>query len=181
MRTQLEELIVAMTMYHVTFEAAGEGAAPPEEDLDRFLERLGPDATVLGPPEAAGPRYGADITVEADTVFVAIGSAADIFTKAQRQAKLPAWPIVRISALTDDELDAELARPTLPELMGIREIAALLDVTPQRASTLCRSGSFPAPIAELRAGPVWAAPSVRRFVEEWTRQPGRPRLKQASA
>ena len=171
----------AMTMYHVTFEAAGAGAAPTEEDLDTFLERLGPDATVLGPPEAGGARYGADITVEADSALSAIASAGDIFSKAQRQAKLPTWPIVRISALTDDELDAELARPTIPALVGIREIAALLDVTPQRASTLCRSNSFPAPIAELRAGPVWAASSVRRFVEEWKRQPGRPRLKQARA
>lgn len=170
-----------MTIYHVTLEAAGEGHAPTDKNLDRFLQMLGPDATVLGSAEVGSARYGAGVTVEADSALSAIGSAGDIFSKAQRKAKLPPWPIVRISALTDAELDAELAEPTFPELVGIREIAVLLDVTPQRASTLCRSNSFPVPIAELRAGPVWAASSVRRFVEEWKRQPGRPRLRRASA
>jgi hypothetical protein len=170
-----------MTVYHVTFEAAGDGPPPTVDDLDTFLELLGPEATVLGPPETGGARYGAAITVEAESPLSAISYAGDMFGKAQSNATLPRWPIVRISVLTDDELDAELARPTFPELVGIREVAALLDVTPQRASTLCRSRSFPTPIAELRAGPVWTAPSVRRFIEDWKRQPGRPRLKQASA
>jgi hypothetical protein len=170
-----------MTVYHVTVEAAGEGPPPTADDLDAFLERLGPEATVLGSPETGGPRYGADITVEADSPFSAVGDAGTLFAKAQSQAGLPQWPIVRLSVVTDDELDAELARPTFPELVGIREIATLLDVTPQRASTLCRTRSFPTPIAQLRAGPVWTAASVRRFVDDWKRQPGRPRLKQASA
>lgn len=170
-----------MTVYHVTFEAAGDGPAPSDDELDTFLELLGPEATVLGPAETGGARYGADITVEADSPFSAVGSAGEVFTKARSNATLPHWPIVRMSVLTDDELEADLARATFPDLVGIREIAALLDVTPQRASTLCRSGAFPPPIAELRAGPVWTAPSVRRFIEEWKRQPGRPRLKEATA
>jgi hypothetical protein len=170
-----------MTTYHVTFEAAGGGPAPTEDDLETFLELLGADATILGSAETGDARYGADITVEADSAFSAVGYAGEVFSQAQSNARLAEWPIVRISVVTDEELDAELARPTFPQLVGIREIAALLDVTPQRASTLCRSASFPAPVAELRAGPVWTAPSVRRFIEEWKRQPGRPRLKQASA
>ncbi len=176
--TTLEE---GMTVYHVSLEAAGDGAPPPDDALERFLDRLGPDATVLCSPETGGGRYGADLTVEADSPFSAVGLAGEVFGKAQRKAGLPPWPIVRISVVTDAELDAELARPSFPELVGIREIANLLDVSAQRASTLCRSGSFPAPVAELRAGPVWTAASVRRFVEEWKRQPGRPRFKQASA
>ena len=170
-----------MAVYHVTFEAAGEGPPPTTDALDTLLELLGSEATVLGPPGEGVARYGAEITVEADTAFSAIRSAGEIFNKSVTEASLPAWPITRISALTDAELDAELARPSFPALVGIREIAELLDVTPQRASTLCRSRSFPPPVAELRAGPVWTATSVRRFVEEWKRQPGRPRLKEASA
>lgn len=176
--TTLEE---AMTVYHVSLEAAGDGPPPTADDLERFLDLLGPGATVLGSPETGDGRYGADLTVETDSAFSAVGLAGEVFAKAQRKAGLAHWPLVRISVVTDGELDAELARASFPELVGIREIAGLLDVSAQRASTLCRSGSFPAPVAELRAGPVWTAASVRRFVEEWKRQPGRPRLKQASA
>jgi hypothetical protein len=119
--------------------------------------------------------------VEADAPFSAVNGAGRRFEKARSKAGLPAWPIVRISVVTDEEFEFDLARPTFPELVGIREITALLEVTPQRASTLCRSAAFPTPIVELRVGPVWTADSVRLFIEEWKRQPGRPRLRQATA
>lgn len=171
-----------MTTYHVTLEAAGDdGPSPAVGDLDDLLVLLGPDATVLGDSERHAHRYGAEISVEADSAFSAISAARRTFAAAVRQTALPRWPVVRVAAITDDELDAELARPAFPQLVGIREIAELLGVTPQRASTLCRSDAFPVPVAELRAGPVWTATSVRRFLEEWKRQPGRPPLKKASA
>jgi hypothetical protein len=170
-----------MTRYQVTVEATGEGAPPSVDDLDALLQVVGAEATVLGGPEIGTPRYGAEITVDADSVFSAISRARKTFAKGVSKAGLPPWPVTRVSALTDAELDAELGRPSFPELVGIREIAELLGITPQRASTLCRSKSFPSPVAELRAGPVWTAPAVRRFVEGWQRQPGRPRLGRASA
>ena len=170
-----------MTLYHVTLGATGEGPPPTVDDLDALLQVLGPDATVLGVPEIGPPRYGAEITVEAASILSAISAAGKTFARAVSKTRLPPWPVTRVSALTDAELDAELGRPNFPELVGIREIAELLGITPQRASTLCRSKSFPLPVAELRAGPVWTAPAVRRFVEEWKRQPGRPRLRRASA
>lgn len=170
-----------MTVYHVTLDAAGEdGAAPAVADLDALLTLLGPEATVLGGSEISARRYGAEITVEADSAYSAISSARKHFADAVRQTALPRWPIVRVSAITDDELEAAFARPAFPQLVGIREIAELLGVTPQRASTLCRSSSFPVPVAELRAGPIWMAHSVRLFLEEWKRLPGRPRLKKQS-
>lgn len=170
-----------MTLYHVTVEATGEGSPPSVDDLDALLQALEPEATVLGGPEIGPPRYGAEITVDADSVFSAVSTAGKTFTKAVSMTGMPRWPVTRVTALSDAELDAELGRPNVPELVGIREIAELLGITPQRASTLCRSKSFPLPVAELRAGPVWTAPAVRRFVEEWKRQPGRPRLGRASA
>ena len=170
-----------MALYHITFEATGEGEPPRADDLDALLQVLGPDATVLGSPEMGPPRYAAEITVDADSVFSAVSTAGTAFAKAVSKTGLPRWPVTRAFALTDAELDAELGRPNFPELVGIREIAELLGITPQRASTLCRSKSFPLPVAELRAGPVWTAPAVRRFVDEWKRQPGRPRLGRASA
>jgi hypothetical protein len=50
----------------------------------------------------------------------------------------------------------------------------LLDVTKQGVSSLAKSETFPEPGARLDSGPIWTLPSVRRFVESWTRRPGRP-------
>lgn len=169
-----------MTVYHVTIEAAADGPAPTAEELDALLEYLGPECTVFGSPEIGQPRYGYEGSFVAMDAISAANQAVEMFGKAISNTMLPEWPIVRIVTISDAELDAELERPTFPDLVGIREIAGLLSVTPQRASALCRKESFPAPVAELRSGPVWTAHSVRRFVDEWDRSPGRPRARAAS-
>lgn len=61
-------------------------------------------------------------------------------------------------------------------LVGLSEIAMMLDVTKQRASQLVRDyQDFPAPVAELASGRIWETAAV----EEWAkahpvRSPGRP-------
>lgn len=50
----------------------------------------------------------------------------------------------------------------------------MLGVSRQRASELARSATFPPAVAELKAGPVFVRPAVERFVEGWSRRPGRP-------
>lgn len=84
-------------------------------------------------------------------------------------------PIVRFAVMTMGELEAELAQPSYPPVLGIAELAAMLDVSRQRASQVARTAAFPRPYAELASGPIWFAPNVRRFVDEWERKPGRPR------
>ena len=55
-------------------------------------------------------------------------------------------------------------------LVGVAEIAAMLDVTRQRVHQLARDDpTFPAPAAVLSAGVVWE----RVAVEEWARRTGR--------
>lgn len=89
------------------------------------------------------------------------------------------WPSdVRDLEATEWSLfEEKLNEPTHPELVGITEIADLLGTSRQRASELARSSRFPAPLADLAAGPVWPKAVVARFAGEWDRKPGRPRSK----
>jgi len=55
------------------------------------------------------------------------------------------------------------------ELVGIAEIAELLGVSRQRVDQLSRTDpNFPQPLAELRAGRIWAAPDVRTWIDQRT-------------
>lgn len=82
---------------------------------------------------------------------------------------------VAVEVLTTAEQDRRLAEPAFPELAGVSEIAELLGVTRQRASSVQHLEAFPAPVAELRSGPVWRKADLTRFAETWERKPGRPR------
>jgi hypothetical protein len=122
-----------------------------------------------------GRRYGARLSVEADAPAAAIEAATEVFEKAAAHVGLPAWDVVQVEAQTPQELRRQNAIPTLPELVGVGEVAELLGVSRQRASGLARSTSFPRPLAELKAGPIWARAAVERFAEQWQRKPGRRR------
>lgn len=92
------------------------------------------------------------------------------------------WPhrrTVGLEVLDSEVLARELATPA-ETYLGVSEVAALLNVSRQRVSELRTSAAFPAPIAELKAGPVWAASSLRRFTETWERRPGRPARRRAT-
>lgn len=61
------------------------------------------------------------------------------------------------------------------ELMGIREIAQAMVVSPARAHRICHGHvAFPAPAARLAMGPVWIKADVEDFLDKWDRKPGRP-------
>lgn len=171
-----------MSLWNVTVEVAGEepGPAPEvfEELLDVLLDLLAPfDAVLLGPAEEPADgrvRYGADLTIDAYDAGEAVTRAVNVLEEYATKAGLPIWPVVRVEAKSEAELDAELSRPT-PALVGVTELAAMVGVSRQRASALARQVSFPQPVAELATGPVWLEPDVRRFVAEWPRRPGRPK------
>jgi len=55
------------------------------------------------------------------------------------------------------------------QLVGIREIAGLLAVSPQRVHQLSITAGFPAPTAELSSGRIWH----REEIECWAREAGR--------
>jgi hypothetical protein len=77
--------------------------------------------------------------------------------------------------MTEAAFDADLASRAFPVLLGVSELGDLLGVSRQRASIVAKTPAFPRPVAVLLAGPVWTEPSVRRFIDDWERKPGRPR------
>lgn len=50
---------------------------------------------------------------------------------------------------------------------GLAEIAEALGVSKVRVAQWRREGYLPAPDSELAMGPVWTAPRIERWMEEW--------------
>lgn len=155
--------------------AAGAGVRRFPRLADRLCDLLDGLADHAGVAHGAanGRRYGARLSVGAESPAAAVEAATEVFEKAAAAAGLPPWQVVQVEVLAPEELRRQNAAPTLPELVGVGEVAELLGVSRQRASGLARSPAFPPPVAELKAGPVWARASVERFVEHWQRRPGR--------
>jgi len=87
---------------------------------------------------------------------------------------LPEWPVVRLEAVREDVLDAELRRSPFPSIVGTREVTEMLGISRQRLHELRRDGRFPEPMVELAAGPIWLRAAVEAFLRIWDRRPGRP-------
>jgi hypothetical protein len=58
-------------------------------------------------------------------------------------------------------------------IVGVREIANHLGVTPARVTQLTKRADFPAPYARLASGPVWKREPILRWVAKWDRTPHR--------
>jgi hypothetical protein len=145
-----------------------------EDLLDNLLEY---DGVVTGTPEEpvdGRARYGAGFSLQAADAVEAVARARAVFEYAAAVAGLPSWPLARVEAQTERELEIELARPSFPPLLGVAELAERLEVSRQRAWTITGRPDFPDPVARLRATPVWTAGSVRRFLDAWPRKTGRP-------
>lgn len=124
-----------------------------------------------------GHGYSARISIEAADAITAIRKAAAVVTSAAERSDLPALPIVRAEATREDIFEAELERPSFPELLGVSEAAAVLGVSRQRLAEIRHKPDFPQPIFELAAGPIWLRPAVASWADTWERKPGRPRTR----
>jgi hypothetical protein len=103
----------------------------------------------------------------------------EIFRSACEKAGIVPGGIAKVELFTASYLDRELEQE--PEgFVGVTEIAQELGVSRQRVSELRTRPDFPAPIAELAAGPVWKLSNLRRFIREWPRKPGRPGRRSAA-
>ena len=106
--------------------------------------------------------------------------AIDAFTKFQTFADkfaehVSGASVVEVNVMTEEQKEKELAKPLLPEVAGLSEVAELANVSKQRANSLVKNKSFPEPITELASGKIWWKPAVAQWVDNWTRTPGRPR------
>ena len=88
-----------------------------EAEADRVLTREQvvelADAVAASGGVASGigtSRYGARLIVQADSLDEAVARATEEFTTAAAKAGLPAGPVVRTEAVSEDE-DAEDAEP----------------------------------------------------------------------
>lgn len=118
----------------------------------------------------AGRHLETTLTVTADDWLTAADQAIKII------GDRVSGTIVAVDVMTTAEADRRLEER--PELVGVAEIAELLDVSKQRAFVITQRKDFPAPLAKLASGPVWRAGSVASFKTTWRRQPGRPRSPQ---
>lgn len=57
----------------------------------------------------------------------------------------------------------------MDNLVGLTEIAEMLEVTRARAHQLAAIQGFPEPVGEIAAGRIWE----REAVEKWARETGR--------
>lgn len=111
--------------------------------------------------------------LEAMTVGEVTREGVRIFDEACGKLGIVHGGVARVDVMQERYGELDLARE--PEAyLGVSELAAQIGVSRQRVSELRTRADFPAPIVELAAGPVWAASSLRRFLDTWERKPGRP-------
>lgn len=155
----------ARRAWYVALEASGTFSEDVADDLVEALAKLHASASY------GNGRVGVSLSLEATSPLEAAEKGTKVFLGAlKRPARLEA---VEVKAVED--LDKELERPNYPRLVGVAEVASLLGVSRQRVSELARADYFPAPLAQLAAGPVWDRVSLTHFLETWERTPRRKR------
>jgi hypothetical protein len=169
-----------MEQWSVATEVGLAEPRDPADWMDEVYEAL--DALGAEGSAVAGSELTASVRL-----FVSARHPWEAMRRAERDLVIPALEkaglhverILSGEATADEEFTRRLELPTLPELVGIAEVAAMLAVSRQRASELASQRNFPTPVVKLAAGPIWTAPMIRAFVESWARRPGRPRTRTA--
>lgn len=89
-----------MIRWSVALQAEGDREMSHDEilALADAVAASGGIATGIGTPS-----YGAQLVVVAETREQAIEKARAEFTAAARDVRLPAWPVVRVAATSEDE------------------------------------------------------------------------------
>jgi len=120
------------------------------------------------------------LVVEAPTLSEALVAGIAQVSDSLARAKISA-NVVAARVLSPAELERELAKAPIPQLLGVAEVANLLKVSRQRASELAQSEMFPPPVARLSAGPIWLRTSIVAFAKAWDRRPGRRRRQETAS
>ena len=177
--------------FGVFIETWGEGPDAIDDErvgaLMSALGELGAAGAVVGVGGLAGGPgatfgvYAVDEPANPAFVWTTVAERAiTLFEDACTKAGISHGGIAHVEILSDEYFDREVDQK--PETyLGVSEVAHELGVSRQRVSELRRSEGFPAPIANLAAGPVWKGSSLRRFIDGWERRPGRPRKDRAAA
>ena len=131
--------------------------------------------------------HGAAMSVERDlsggsvTLSVEAATPLDAAAEATRLVTSAAEPILGsisvtgIEVLSESAVDAELARPLFPEVVGYAEIADMAGVSRQRARQFASLSGFPKPVIETAQGPLMGRHAVARWLETRNTSGGRPK------
>ena len=139
-----------------------------ENTLISFGEAL--DATV-----AAVPGRGFTVTLHepGDDPITAATKAA------RRSRRVVHDDPTGIEVLTEAEYERQALAPSAPDIVSAAEAADILGISRQRLHQLRRHPRFPAPLYQLRTGPLWTRDAIEWFAGVWDRKPGRPALRSA--
>lgn len=174
-------------LYNVSIETWGEGVGSVDDEALSALVAVLRDVGAVGPVAGAGglgggpgATFSVKVVGSGSDAFARVASTAvEIFDAACEKAGISHGGVARLDILTEPYLERDLERDP-EEYAGVSEVAALLGVSRQRVSELRARDGFPEPIAELASGPVWAVTSLRSFVANWPRKPGRPARRKAA-
>lgn len=160
--------------WNVYLEYAGEVDEDALFDALESLESHSPSASI------GDDRFGVRLFMSASDPATAIQKAETKVARSLRSKKLSGYVLQKVEALTIEALASEAQVTNFPRLVGVAEVAQMLDVTKQRVSQLMEGSRFPRPAAVLASTPVWLEQSIRAFASSWDRKPGRPASKAPS-
>lgn len=119
---------------------------------------------------------GGDIrfVVMANTLRDAATAAFDTGTRSVLDA-IPGAVLGTLSVQDDTAMNAELATPLYPDVIGYAEIADLAGVSRQRAQQFRDLPGFPTPVIKTGQGPLYHRGAIEVWLEQRNPRPGRPR------
>lgn len=163
-----------MAEWSVYFEANVPGRTVTKEHVEEVLVALKRNHPSVS---YGGSTLSARFCVKADSPSRAVVSGLRALRSGMRAAgiKSSEFKVSGAEIQSLEELDRKLMEPNVPDLIGVAELAKILEVSKQRVSDLARGHEFPRPIARLASGPVWKKSALARFIDFWTRRPGRPK------
>ncbi|GEM_PF-431702 len=83
--------------------------------------------------------------------------------------------VLGMNVMALEDLEREITKPVVPELVGAAEIGEMAGVSRQRADQWTASSDFPPPAVKTKAGRLWVRVSVDRWLERTPRRSGRPK------
>lgn len=155
-----------------TVQVAVETAHPLDEEALVALGMAADDRDASVARRREGPGYHV-------TVYV---NAASLLDAAERGVAIACvelgrdrpGTVVGLRVTTPEQFEAETLRPDFPPLASAADAAGILGVSRQRVHQLAASNThFPAPVARVATGPLWAVPAIEHFERTWRRRPGR--------
>ncbi len=138
-----------------------------EHQLTAWSDALGDDVTVAAVPgNATTVALWVDAPDPVEAAAAAVGVTGPV---------IPHEPTA-IGVVDEDSHLTAAHAPTVPDLVSSVEAGELLGVSRQRVGQLAKDHpQFPAPLYELRTGPLWTRQAIVWFDTHADRRPGRRR------